>query len=150
MSDQKRIHSIVTRFQNGEELYIPEDIKVPVLNILFNSIQKGSGYYASRQMPITAGDDLDPLQELQGNTSTFIIPSVETLPPPQPRPRPSKQERQAVQPTPFMMPMNSEFVASRGEMEEEPIKADDLEMMLYAQARGQRPRESVLCCRCSV
>ena len=133
----------MTRIQNGEELYIPEDIKVAVLNILYNSIQKGSGYYASRQMPITAGDDLDPLQELHDNASTFIIPSVDTLQPPKPRPKPSKPERQASQSAPFVIPMSSEYAAPRGEMVEEPIKADDLEMMLYAQARGQRPRKWV-------
>ena len=133
----------MTRIQNGEELYIPEDIKVAVLNILYNSIQKGSGYYASRQMPITAGDDLDPLQELHDNASTFIIPSVDTLQPPKPRPKPSKPERQTAQSAPFVIPMSSEYAAPRGEMVEEPIKADDLEMMLYAQARGQRPRKWV-------
>lgn len=44
--------------EEGEEIYIPEDIKVVVMNILYNSIQNNHRYQSTHLMPITEKDDL--------------------------------------------------------------------------------------------
>lgn len=56
MDDQKEVHELVRRFQEGEEVYIPEDIKVKVMNLLYKSIQNPS-YYGDLN-PVTEKDDL--------------------------------------------------------------------------------------------
>lgn len=44
--------------EEGEEIYIPEDIKMVVMNILYNSIQNNHRYQSTHLMPITEKDDL--------------------------------------------------------------------------------------------
>ena len=55
--DQQCIHEVVKQMEEGEEVYIPEDIKVAVMNILYNSLQSRS-YRKTHLMPITEKDDL--------------------------------------------------------------------------------------------
>lgn len=49
---------MVKKMEEGEEVYIPEDIKVVVMNILYNSIQNSHRYRQTHLMPITEKDDL--------------------------------------------------------------------------------------------